>query len=193
MQAEIKLYTLKHLLEVVPLEGWSEAALTKGAQKAGYDPALAGLLFPAGVMEAVDFYLQNLDSQMLGIALSETRVSLRIKEMLVNRIKLLASNKPLTAKTVSYLALPWNIPKATRFIWRTVDHIWYEAGHDASTDYNYYTKRSLLASIYSSSIMHLLSDESKGCQDTIAFIDRRFLGVAEFNSMIGKVKAKFNV
>ena len=49
-------------------------------------------------------------------------------------------------------ALPPNIPSALETLALMVDDIWYMAG-DKSTDINWYTKRGLLASLYTSTGM----------------------------------------
>ena len=46
-------------------------------------------------------------------------------------------------------AFPSNAPTALENLGLMVDDIWYCAG-DRSTDFNWYTKRALLATIYSS-------------------------------------------
>lgn len=46
-------------------------------------------------------------------------------------------------------AFPLNIPSALENLALLVDDIWYYAG-DRSTDFNWYTKRALLAALYSS-------------------------------------------
>ena len=46
-------------------------------------------------------------------------------------------------------ALPPNIPSVLETLALMVDDIWYMAG-DKSTDINWYTKRALLASLYTS-------------------------------------------
>lgn len=46
-------------------------------------------------------------------------------------------------------ALPPNIPSSLETLALMVDDIWYMAG-DKSTDINWYTKRALLASLYTS-------------------------------------------
>ena len=46
-------------------------------------------------------------------------------------------------------AFPLNIPSSLENLGLLVDDIWYFAG-DRSTDMNWYTKRALLAALYSS-------------------------------------------
>jgi ubiquinone biosynthesis protein COQ9 len=87
---------------------------------------------------------------------------------------------------VAILALPQNLVKATRLGWRTVDTIWRAAG-DVATDYNYYTKRTILLGVYASTITVFLDDESEGLADTRAFLRRRIDGIMQFE----KAKAGF--
>lgn len=46
-------------------------------------------------------------------------------------------------------AFPYNVPSALENLALMVDDVWYYSG-DRSTDFNWYTKRGLLALVYSS-------------------------------------------
>jgi ubiquinone biosynthesis protein COQ9 len=57
--------------------------------------------------------------------------------------------------------------------------MWYEAG-DRSADWNHYTKRSLLVSVYSTTLLYWMNDEGDDEGDfpeTWAFLDRRISDV----------------
>lgn len=190
VQEKIKYKLLEKILDAVPFDGWSEAALANGATKAGHHPGYALLIFPGGAMEALDYYLEILDEHMLTPELKETKTTARIREALERRFDLLAKHKLVAARTVAFLALPWNLPAAIRFVWRTVDTIWHEAGNDRSTDFNYYSKRSLLAAVYSSTLLHFLQDDSQGHKDTLAFLDRRLEEVLKAGKMIHEYTSK---
>ena len=62
--------------------------------------------------------------------------------------------------------------RPARLVWRTVDAIWYLAG-DSATDFNYYTKRGLLAGVYGATLLTWLDDRSPGFAETWSFLDRR--------------------
>ena len=64
--------------------------------------------------------------------------------------------------------------------------MWRLAG-DVATDYNHYTKRAILASIYTATLAVFVNDESEDKADTRAFLDRRIDGVMRFE----KAKAQF--
>jgi len=69
--------------------------------------------------------------------------------------------------------------------WRSADLMWRLAG-DTATDYNHYTKRTILGSIYAATLAVFIEDESEGKEQTRAFLERRIEGVMKFE----KVKAK---
>ena len=66
--------------------------------------------------------------------------------------------------------------RAPALLWRTVDAIWYAAG-DTATDFNYYSKRGLLAGVYSATVLYWLEDRSEGFANTWSFLDRRIAEV----------------
>lgn len=57
-------------------------------------------------------------------------------------------------------------------VYRTVDAVWRAVG-DTSADFNFYTKRALLAGVFTSTMLHWFADSSEGAADTWAFLDRR--------------------
>ena len=56
--------------------------------------------------------------------------------------------------------------------------------HDAS----YYSKRSLLAAVWTSTFLFWLDDRSEGCADTWAFLERRIDNVMQ----IGRLRGRFD-
>ncbi|MFP3386462.1 COQ9 family protein, partial [Tritonibacter sp. SIMBA_163] len=62
-------------------------------------------------------------------------------------------------RALSYLAMPQNAGLSLKLLYRTVDAIWIAAG-DASSDYYFYSKRALLAGVYSSTLLYWLEDRS---------------------------------
>jgi ubiquinone biosynthesis protein COQ9 len=88
-------------------------------------------------------------------------------------------------RTVTWLAVPLNVPHGAKLLWRTADVMWCMAG-DTATDYNHYTKRGILSGVYSATLLYWLNDVSEGYEKTWAFLDRRIENVMQFE----KVKAK---
>ncbi len=63
---------------------------------------------------------------------------------------------------------------------------------DTATDFNFYTKRGLLAGVQSSTVLYWLGDESEGQAATWGFLDRRITDVMRIGKAIGKVRGRFN-
>jgi ubiquinone biosynthesis protein COQ9 len=83
------------------------------------------------------------------------------------------------------MAMPHNAPQALRIGWRSADLMWRQAG-DTATDYNHYTKRMLLGSIYAATLAVFANDESEDFAETRAFLERRIEDVMRFE----KAKAR---
>ena len=69
-----------------------------------------------------------------------------------------------------------------------VDDIWHACG-DTATDYNWYTKRGLLAAVYAATELFMITDYSPGYADTWQSLDRRLADVKRFGSAATEVGA----
>lgn len=181
---------LKEALKIVPFEGWTNKALVEATTSANLDKQYAKIAFPSGVAELVEFYLRDLDDKMLEELKVHKLDNLKIREKIALAIKIRLEiaehEKSAIRKTVSYFAIPCNHFHSMKSIWKTVDAIWYSVG-DKSADFNYYTKRSLLAGVYSSTLLYWLNDKSDNHENTWKFLNRRIENVM----MINKAKSSF--
>ena len=183
--------TLAH----VPFDGWSAKAVRAGAVDAGVTEAFVRLAFSAGsagtggVKDMVKYYLGRLDERMVATLAKKKLGKMRIRERISTAIKarlaLNGENREVVRRTLTWASMPGNADVAARALWRTADAIWRAAG-DTATDYNHYTKRLMLAGVYSSTLLVWLQDESEDFADTDAFLERRIDDVMK----IEKVKAK---
>ena len=160
----------------VPFEGWTVAALTAGARDLGRDEADALLAFPEGGLEAVIFWSRDADREMLEALAAMDLSALRTRERIIaairQRLTAVAPHHEALRRALGILALPHNAPRAAELTWRTVDAVWWAAG-DTATDWNFYSKRALLAGVYGATLLRFLEDRSEGCTETWAFLDRR--------------------
>ena len=190
MQEKIQIKILNAALKEVPTSGWTDESLKKACSDIGLDKHCYRLYFPEGIAQVVDLYFSQLDQQMVKqikkLPLQNMKIRERIKEAVLIRLKLLAPHKKLVARTMSFLNMPWNYALGLKMLWRTTDLIWYEAGNDSSTDFNYYTKRSLLGGVYINTIMYFLNDSSLGFKDTIDFLERKLENVISMGKFISK-------
>lgn len=185
----LRLDLLKAALQHVAFDGWSEAALRHAAKDLEVDPALAANAFPGGGAELIAVYSAEIDRRTLEelekLPLDEMKVREKIHAGVMTRLELLEPDREAVRRGLSFLTLPHNAPLATRLLYRTVDSLWYAAG-DRATDYNFYTKRALLAGVYSSTLLFWLNDSSEDHAATRDFLDRRISEVLKIGGRIGK-------
>jgi ubiquinone biosynthesis protein COQ9 len=170
---------LAALLPDVPFDGWTRAALRAAAVRAGFEAGEVGALFPGGARDAVAWFsrwadrltLETVAAQPIEDKLSE-RVSLAVR----TRLKLLAPHREAVRRGLALLAFPTNLGLGARLLYDTVDALWLAAG-DASGDFSFYTKRGLLAGIYTATTLYWLDDSSPEAEATERFLARRLAHV----------------
>ena len=176
-----------HLAPLVPehaaFDGLSDDALRRAVRQAGIDPAQAALAFPGGATDMIDAWFAHIDAEMAAAlppdAMAAMPVHKRIRAAIIERLAIARPHKEALRRAVAILAMPQNLAKATRLSWRSADAMWRLAG-DTATDFNHYTKRTILSGVYGSTILAWLDDESEGDAETMAFLDRRLANVAQF-------------
>lgn len=172
-------------------DGWSPAAVATAAEQAGIAPEIAALAFDGGAAAMVDAWFAHVDAAMLSACPAEKLEPMKIRERIATlveaRLDLLARDREALRRALAILAMPQNLARASRLAWRAADAMWRCAG-DEATDYNHYSKRVLLAGIYSATLLAFLDDESDRQADTRAFLARRIEGVMRFE----KAKARLN-
>ena len=185
---KILLATLGHVV----FDGWTKAALKAGVADAGFAAEMDLRAFPGGLPDLAEHMADWADRGMLdelaGLDLDAMRVRDRVAAGVKARLQVVAPHREAMRRLLAYLALPQNAPMAARQTWRTVDAIWYAAGDDAA-DFNYYTKRSLLLPVYTTTVLYWLNDNSEDNAATWDYLERRIadiLRVPAFKARIEK-------
>jgi len=185
---------LEAALAHVAFDGWSRRALNAGALDAGFDAAMARRAFPGGLRQLADHFARWADRGMLvelgKLDLDAMRVRDRIHACVKTRLLFLGDHREAVRRLLSFLALPPNAPLAARLTWRSCSAMWYAAG-DEATDWNHYSKRGLLAPVYTTTILYWLSDEGDGAgdyPDTWSYLERRIGDVLRVFSLPGRFK-----
>ena len=196
-KTEIRDRIIESFLVHVPFDGWSKTALAAGVRDAGYEPCMALRVFGGGMSEVADHFSDWSDRRMLmeleKLDADVMKVRERIHAGIKTRLHLNAPYREAIRRLASFLALPGNAPLAARLAWRTSSGIWYWAG-DRSADWNHYSKRGLLASVYTSTILYWLADEADDNGDypeTWAFLDRRIEDVLRVFGLPKRLKKAF--
>ena len=164
----------------VPFDGWSRVTLEAAAADAGMSEVEVDAVLPQGVKTLVEHHLATIDAEMEARLDEMDLPGMRVRDRIATAIRLrlgeLAPDREVVRRTVAFLARPGHGALACRTLYRTVDSIWYCAG-DRSTDYNFYTKRALLAAVYSSTLLYWLEDRSENSEESWAFMERRLADV----------------
>ncbi len=172
-------------------DGWTQAAIARAARELALGPGEAERLFPGGALEVID-WIDRRATQRMEQALAATDLgALRMRERVALAVKLRL--EPLTPyreslrRAATLMATPLNARRGAAALWRTVDAIWHALG-DSATDFNYYTKRALLAGVYGSTVLVWFDDKSEACADSWAFLDRRIDNVMQIEKLKGQLR-----
>ncbi len=175
----------------VVFDGWSSATLGAAITESGVDAGLARLAFPRGGIDmALAFHRRadrTLADELAAADLEDMSVRDRIAHSVRRRIELVAEHRDAVRRGATLLALPFHAAEGARAIWETADIIWTACG-DTATDFNWYTKRMILGSVYSATVLYWLGDASPNFANTWAFLDRRIEDIMRFE----KTKAQLN-
>lgn len=171
----------------VAFDGWTEETLRRAIAESGLDAGLAKQAFPRGGIDmALEFHHagdRQLAEELSTPAAQANLESLKIRERVTyavkRRIELVADEREAVRRGATLLALPIYTAEGAKALWNTADVIWTACG-DTSDDYNWYTKRAILSSVYSSTLLYWLGDQSMGFERTWGFLDRRIENVMQF-------------
>lgn len=170
-------------------DGWGDKAVESAAAELGVDPAVARLAFEGDRVAMIDAWFASIDADMADQftpeALSAMKIRERITALVEARLDLTLPNREALRRALAILAFPANVPRGVQLGWRAADAMWRAAG-DTATDYNHYSKRAILGSVYAATLAVFLNDESENLAETRAFLGRRIEGIMRFE----KAKAK---
>lgn len=179
----------------VPFDGWTDAALRAGAADAGIDLPRALNAFPGGMAEVLAFNHQRHDARMIKALARDDMAGGKIRDRIARavrlRLELAAPQREAIRAGLSFLLLPENAPLGPKLLYGTVDAIWVAIG-DKSTDFSFYTKRALLAAVYSATLLYWLNDKSEGHTASWQFLDRRINEVMKIPQIKGQLRAVFD-
>ena len=171
---------IEAMLPDVPFDGWTRAALGAAATRIGIDEAELAALFPGGARDTVACFSRWADRRMLAALAGKELAAMKVRERVAlavrTRLSLLEPYREAVRRALSLLALPQNAALGLRLLYETVDAVWYAAG-DTATDFNFYTKRGLLAGVVAATTLYWLDDRSEGGSESEAFLDRRLADV----------------
>ena len=181
---------IKHVV----FDGWSEVTISKVCNELSLSRAMFGYLFPRGGVDLALAFHKSGDIEFKKTFInsncaSETlRLTERIESAIYNRLEIGFEKPEVLRRSLALFSNPLYIFDSARSIWSTADLIWNSVG-DESDDLNWYSKRAILSSVYSASLLYGLDDESSHRGDTREFIQRSLKSVMAIQSIKNTVNA----
>jgi ubiquinone biosynthesis protein COQ9 len=171
---------LEAALPHVVFDGWGMTALSAGAADIGFTEGQIHAVFVEPERDLVAHFPDWADRRMLARLSEMDLAAMKIRERITwavrARLEAMEGHEEAVRRLIAIKALPGNTAAALRDGYRTVDAIWRVAG-DQATDFNFYTKRGLLAAVLASTTLFWLDDASEGHAETWGFLDRRIAGI----------------
>jgi ubiquinone biosynthesis protein COQ9 len=192
--AALKAAVLAAALPDAAFDGFTDAVLAKACESAGVAAADRTRLFAEGPLSLIEFYSVDADTQMeqrLGaMNLPGMKIRERIAAAVLARLSILKPNKEAARRAGATLSLPMNAGLAARLMYRSVDAMWRAVG-DTSTDFNFYTKRGILAGVYGATLVRWFNDASEDEAATTEFLAARIENVMQFEKFKAQAKKAF--
>lgn len=187
---ELRLALAPAIADAAIFDGWNTAAVDAAAEQSGADKDIARLAFPGGAMDMIAAWIESVDAAMAEALPAEKLAAMpireRIRSLVQFRIDAIGWREEALKRATAIMAMPQNARRSLKMGWHSADLMWRLAG-DTATDYNHYTKRTILAAIYTATLAVFADDDSDDKAKTKAFLDRRIEGVMKFE----KAKAKW--
>ena len=188
-----RLDILNILKKNIIIDGWNENIFKKNKVIKKYTKREIVSLFPEGYTSLLKFYLSNADNEMVQgcqkLNLAKIRTHEKVNAIILLKLKMNQRDKDLVKRTFFTLLLPHHSKLLTYSIHNTVNKIWYIAG-DFSKDYNYYSKRLILASIYSTTVFYWLIN--KTFEQTKIYLDKKLQTISKIPKIKKRIKLTLN-
>jgi len=195
--AILKEKVLEAALPDAAFDGFTDKVLAKAGKAAGLDQNALARLFPQGPVSLIEFYSHAADTEMearlAAMELPKMKIRERIAAAVLARLSVLKPHKEAARRAAAALSLPMHAATAARLLYRSVDAMWRAAG-DTSTDFNFYTKRGILAGVYGATLLRWFNDTSPDESATSDFLAARIENVMQFEKFKAEAKkalAKF--
>ncbi|HXB52478.1 MAG TPA: COQ9 family protein [Rhizomicrobium sp.] len=188
---EMREAVLARALPHAAFDGFTDSVLQKAGDQAGVTKTDLARLFEDGPISLVEFYSTSTDAEMekrlAATDLKAMKIRERIATAVKTRLSILKPHKEAARRAASLLSLPMHAALGAKLVYRTVDAMWRAAG-DTSTDFNFYTKRGILAGVYGSTAMRWFNDTSEDEKPTEDFLAARIDNVMQFEKFKSKAK-----
>ena len=178
------------MLNHVPDLGWTWDALYRAAlsSKKTKNPTEEELqtLFDKKISNIIGIFNEQLDEEMYEIFNAKDNKNLGVTEtiraLVLCRLKASQNYRSIVKTSLFFMAQPRNAYDALTQVMKTSGKIWELAG-DSSSGRTFYSKRIILAGVYSSTLAYWLADETRSVDESEDFLDRRLENVKNIGTI----------
>ncbi|HVZ28614.1 MAG TPA: COQ9 family protein [Rhizomicrobium sp.] len=193
-ETALKERVLTAALPDAAFDGFSDSVLAKAGKKAGLDKDEVVRLFPDGGVSLIEFYSLWADGEMEKLVgamdLAKMKIRERIAAAVLARLSVIKPHKEAARRAAAALSLPMHAARAAKLLYHSVDTMWRAVG-DTSTDFNFYTKRGILAGVYGATLLRWFNDQSEDEKPTRDFLAARIENVMQFERFKGEARKFF--
>ena len=180
---------LDAMLGIAPETGWTMAGMDRAAKAAGLTEGQVLLATPHGVTDLLEAFGARA-AKAAGERLKAADVAgMKVRAKVRAGVKAwLGALDPHKAAVKRAAGTPANLLTGPKGLWAAADAIWTALG-DKSTDFNWYTKRTILSGLLGSTLAAWIGTDDDAQVDE--FLDRRIENVMQFEKLKGQVKDAF--
>tara|TARA_Y100001970_G_scaffold16563_1_gene18610 strand:+ start:2929 stop:3570 length:642 start_codon:yes stop_codon:yes gene_type:complete len=185
-----RLKILKYAKTIIADHGLTSNTFKKISDKYDIEITEIEFLFPNGKNNLLEFILEelnkNLEEYCKKIDLIRLPVHKRIRKILLSKIYIMNKEKKFYKKIFLSLLLTNKKFSIPSYLYKSIDQIWFISG-DTSVDFNFYSKRIILATIYSRVILFFFNNDNQ--QELENLLDKNLKRVKK----IPELKSKLNI
>ena len=160
--------------------GWNGRLVRAACEANGLSLGDQELLLPNGGRDLAALLSRRHDARAMQALADVDPATLKIRERIARavsaRLEAAAADQEASQRCAGFLALPTNTDLGLQLAWETADLLWRWAG-DTATDWNHYSKRTILSGILIPALTMRLFD---GREAADAFVARRIENVMAF-------------
>ncbi len=169
---------LDSALGLAPRLGWNGRMVREACAANGLSEGDQELLLPNGARDLAVLLWRRHDAEALAELGDPTglKIRARIAKALTTRLEVAMAHPEAEKRAAGFMALPTNADLGLSLTWETAGGLWRWAG-DTATDWNHYSKRTILSGILIPAMTLRLFD---GKEAADAFVDARIENVMAF-------------
>ena len=175
---------LQEFLIIAASDGWSLESLQQALKSCQIEEKFLPLIFENDLLDLLKFYVETYNhkaSQQIvnDQNFSSSKIREKIATLILKRLEVEIPNKLALQRLLNFLLNPKNLLTVKygirpafigfKLCYQIADHMWYSIG-DNATDFNFYTKRMILAKVFYRSFFKFLKDDSADLALTKNFI-----------------------